>query len=181
MTNPLTVIADAFKSYSKVPDIPLSVNEVSNLWMFLTATENFMSSEAVAYNIVKDEDLRKSMKDLIDNYHKKVITDTKAILLAEGVPLAHPPADKPLIKMEVPSPARMSDEEVANLVVFNLVWAIKHCSRGLVESTRADVGALFGKYIAQKTLYSLTLRQLLYDKGWLKVPPPYIIPNRINQ
>ena len=171
--NVLEFLADIFKSYSKVDDTPLNVGEVMNLWTMLVATEHFMNSEEVAHNTAKDEDLKVKIRDLCNSYHKVMINDIKEILLKDGVELPGPPPEKPVTGIDVPSGARMTDEEIANLVVFNLVWAINFCSRGLTESVRADVGMLFSKWIVEKTAFSLIIKNLLTEKGWIKLPPVF--------
>ncbi|HJV45835.1 MAG TPA: DUF3231 family protein [Bacillota bacterium] len=171
--NILEIATDILKSYKESNDTALHVGEVMNLWTFLTATENFTNGEEVNLNKVKDEELREKMIDLIENLHKPIIKDIKKLLLNEGVELPRNPVEKPQIQLDAPPGAKLTDEEVANFVVFNIVWAIKFCARGLTESVRPDVGALFTKAIVEKAAFSLTLKQLMADKGWLNVPPPY--------
>jgi hypothetical protein len=171
--NTLEFLADIFKSYSQVKETRLNVGEVMNLWTMLTATEHFMSSEEVARNTVKDEALRKKITDLSENYHQMVISEIKKILLDEGVELPPSPIEKPKIVLDLPIAGRMTDEEAANLIVFNLVWAINFCARALTESVRADIGTLFAKYIVEKTAFSLTVKTLMAEKGWIRIPPVY--------
>lgn len=169
--NILELVSDIFKSYSKVDDTPLQVGEVMNLWTMLVATENFLNSEKVAYNSVQDEDLRNKMKDLMENYHAVVIKEISHLLLDEGIELTEPPSKKPEIRLDLPNGGRMTDEEVANLIVFNLVWSINHLTRGLTESTRTDVGKLFARFIIEKTVLSTSMKTLMTEKGWIKIPP----------
>jgi len=175
----IEVVTDIFKSY-KTNNGPLHVGEVMNLWTFLTATENFTNSELVALNKVEDKDLRDSMMELIENYHKPIIKEVKDLLLKEGVELPQAPSDKPQLKLDASAGEKMTDEEVANLVVFNLVWAIQFCSRGITEAVRQDVGTLFTKAVVQKAAFSISIKQLLMDKGWLKYPPPYKVEGTKN-
>ncbi|HJV31815.1 MAG TPA: DUF3231 family protein [Bacillales bacterium] len=170
-----------FQTYKETNDSSLHVGEVMNLWTFLTATENFLNSEEVTLNKVKDKDLVKKMNELNENLHKPIIKDIKELLLKEGVLLPQEPVEKPQIKLEVPPGGKLTDEEVANFVVFNLVWAIKFCARGLTEAVRADVGSLFTKAIVQKAAFSLIMKELMTSKGWLKVPPPYVIEGKPKQ
>lgn len=171
--NLIELVTDVFKNYKNLHDSPLHVGEVMNLWTFLTATENFTNSELIALNKVEDPQLKEKMVDLIENYHKPITTEIKQLLLNEGVELPQPPSEKPQMKIDVPPGGKMTDEEVANLVVFNLVWAMQFCARGLTEAIRPDVGQLYVSAIVQKAGFSLTLKQLLMEKGWLKFPPPY--------
>ena len=174
--NVIELVSDIFTNYKQTNNSPLHVGEVMNLWTFLTATENFTNSEEITLNTVEDQDLKKKMNELVENYHKPIINEIKTLLLKEGVELPQGPSEKPDLKLNLPAGGKMTDEEVANFVVFNLVWAINFCARGLTEAVRADVGTLFVKAIVQKAGFSLTLKQLMTDKGWLHVPPQYKIP-----
>jgi hypothetical protein len=179
--NILEIVGDIFKTYKETNNSPLHVGEVMNLWTFLTATENFTNSEQIVLNKVEDKELAQKINDLIENFHKPIMKDIKQILLTEGVELPQEPVEKPQLKLDVPPGGSMTDEEVANFVVFNLVWAIKFCARGLTESVRADVGTLFVKAIVEKAAFSLTLKELMASKGWLKVPPLHKIAGKPQQ
>jgi hypothetical protein len=48
---------------------------------------------------------------------------------------------------------------------------IQIATRGIIESTRADVGVMFAKYQIMKITWSLTMKELLTKRGWLLVPP----------
>lgn len=169
--NWMEVVADLVKGRKQAKQMPLHVGEVMNLWTFLTATENFANSEIVALNSVEDKQLREKMEELIEKFHQPAIAEVKKLLLEENVELPKGPTEKPRQKVNEPPAGTMTDEEIANLVMFNLVWAINFCSRGLTESIRQDVGALFAKAIIQKSAFAVTLKQLLIEKGWIKVPP----------
>lgn len=169
--NLFELIESIYKAEFKVDDTPLHVGEIMNLWTMLTATQNFNNMEEIFLHIVEDTQLREKMQDLIENFHKPLINEIEHILIKGGISTSQPPNKKPPLQKMIPNEGRMTDEEVANLVVFNLVWAIKHCARSLTESLRADVGQLFTKAIMQKTAFSATMRLLMADKGWLHTPP----------
>jgi hypothetical protein len=172
--NLFEIVLDAFKSRQDTVNQPLTVNEAANLWTFLTATESFMNSEMTKYNLIQDEDLKAKILDLSNNLHNNVVTEIKALLLKEGVQLPQQPTEKSQFEVFIPTSTRMSDEEVGNLLAFNLVWAINFCARGLTEAVRSDVGTMFLKFMLQKIAFSVTLRTMMMGKGWVKIPPTYI-------
>jgi hypothetical protein len=169
--NLFDLVESVYKAYSKVDDTPLHVGEIMNLWTMLTATQNFANMEEVCLNIVEDKELKEKMRDLVENYHKPIMKHIEDLLIQGGVSTAQPPKKKPPLQKMIPSEGGMTDEEIANMVVFNLVWAIKHCARSITESVRADVGQLFTLAVMQKTAFAATLRSLMAERGWLKVPP----------
>ncbi len=173
--NLLEFVADVFKSRADTKEKPLTVNEVANLWTFLTATESFMNSEMSQYNFVQDKELKDKIKDLSENLHAVVISEIKTLLLKEGVQLPQQPVEKSQLDVFVPASTRMSDAEVGNMLAFNLVWAMNFCARGLTEAVRSDVGTIFLKYMIQKAAFSVTLKTMLMEKGWIKIPPLNII------
>jgi hypothetical protein len=173
--NLFEIAIDAFKSRANTANQPLTVNEAANLWTFLTATESFMNSEMTQYNFVQDEELKAKILDLSNNLHMAVITEIKDLLLKEGVQLPDQPTEKSQFEVTVPTSTRMSDEEVGNMLAFNLVWAINFCARGMTEAVRSDVGTMFLKYMLQKTAFSVTLKTMMIGKGWIKIPPSYVI------
>jgi hypothetical protein len=138
--NLFDLVESVYKAYSKVDDTPLHVGEIMNLWTMLTATQNFANMEEVCLNIVEDKELKEKMRDLVENYHKPIMKHIEDLLIQGGVSTAQPPKKKPPLQKMIPSEGGMTDEEIANMVVFNLVWAIKHCARSITESVRADVG-----------------------------------------
>lgn len=82
--------------------------------------------------------------------------------------------EKPLGNISnIPNGAGLNDEEIANLMSYNLVLGITYSTIGLTEAIRADVGLLFFKVIVKKTALGLKLKQFMDTQNWLRVPPEY--------
>jgi hypothetical protein len=172
--NILEVLTDAIKPYLDGEKPPLNVGEVMNLWFYLTATEQTMRGEQVSYNIVQDPELREKLKEVINDVHGPIHKELIEFLNAEGVPLPEVSPDKPVADFRsIPEGSRLSDEETASLLSFNLVLGINYACRGLTEAVRPDVAAMFAKYQMKKLAYSIPLKDMLMRKGWMKVPPYY--------
>lgn len=171
--NLLEVAYDSFKPFLKGDKKPLNVLEVANLWFYLAICNNTLRNEELAYNTAEDSELKKILTDARE-IHKAAAEEINKLLKSEGVPLPDDTPEKPdvLIK-DIPDGAKLKDEEIANLMSFNLLLGINYASRGLTESIRPDVGYILFKVIAKKTLLAVTLKDLMQKRNWLRTPPPY--------
>lgn len=152
---------------------PLNVMEVSNLWSFLVICNHTIRDEEVAYNVAQNSELKQILKDA-KKIHQTTADEITKLLKEEGIPLPQDTPEKPTGDFpNIPEGARLNDEEIANLMSYNLVLGITYSTRGLTESIRADVGLLFFKVIIKKTALGLKLKQFMDTRNWLRVPPPY--------
>ncbi|MDQ1913891.1 DUF3231 family protein [Paenibacillus sp. GD4] len=172
--NILELIADSVKPFLDGEKPPLHVGEVMNLWFYLSATEETMHGEQVSYNTVQDPELKEKLKEVIESVHKPIQEELIQFLQAEGIPLPKDSHTKPLGDFRsIPEGSKLSDEEMANLLSFNIVLGINYACRGMTEAVRPDIAAMFARYQMKKMAFAIPFRQLLAQKGWLKVPPYY--------
>lgn len=173
--NFLEVMKDAFLPFMDGDKKPLHVGEVMNLWFYLHGTEQTLRYDQHAFNLAQDPELREKISDIIENIHKPMIHELTQFFNDEGIPLPDVGPEKIIGDFKaLPEGARMNDEEIANLIAYNLVVGITAATRGITESVRADVGYLFSKYHMMKITFSLTLKALMQERGWLRVPPYYM-------
>lgn len=172
--NLFEVIHDTFEPFLDGDKKPLNVMEVSNLWFFLLGTETTLRNQEIGYNLAQDEELKRIILDTKDNLHIPIRDELSNFLLREGVPLPPSTPEKPVGDFrEIPEGAKLNDEELANLMSYNLASGVAYAARGLTESIRADVGLLFSKIIMKKTISGLQVKQYLEQKEWLRIPPYY--------
>ena len=172
--NLFEVFKDAIKPFLDGEKPPLHVGEVMNLWFYLTGTQQTLRADQVAYNIVTDSELKKRLEDVINNVHRPMIQELEEFFRKEGVPLPPATPEKSIGDYRnLPEDARNSDEEIANLLSYNLVVGIVAATRGLTEAVRPDVAMMFAKYQMMKVTFAVTLKELMQSRGWLKVPPYY--------
>jgi hypothetical protein len=172
--NIFEIFKDAVKPFTDGEKSPLNVGEIMNLWLFLTGLEQTLRGDQVSYNIVQDPELKDKLKYIIDNQHWPMIQEIADFLRNEGIPLPNSTAQKPIADYRnIPEGARMTDEEIANLLSYNLLVGITSACRGIVESVRPDVAFMFAKYQAMKMAYGVSLKDLMIKRGWLRVPPYY--------
>lgn len=172
--NIFEVIHDVFEPFLDGEKRPLNIMEATNLWYFLAISETTMRNEEIAHNLAQNKELKEKLWDAKVSVHQPIAKEIQDFLLAERVPLPkgtppRPFGDFPLI----PDGAKLNDEEIANLMSFNLLIGINYASRGLTESIRADVGLIFFKIIVRKTIFGATLKKLMDERGWLHAPPVY--------
>ena len=172
--NIFEVIQDSFEPFLDGEKRPLNIMEATNLWFFLAISETTMRNEEIAHNLAQDPELKDKLAYAKTGVHQPIAKEIQDFLLAEKVPLPkrtppRPFGDFPLI----PDGAKLNDEEIANLMSFNLLIGITYASRGLTESIRADVGLIFFKIIVRKMLFGASVKQLMDKRGWLHSPPVY--------
>jgi hypothetical protein len=172
--NIFEVIHDSFEPFLDGEKPPLNILEASNLWFFMAISDTTMRNEEIAYNLAQDPELKEKLKDAKVSVHQPIVQEIKDLLVAEKVPLPHGTPMKPVGDFAAtPEAAKLNDEEIANLMSFNLLIGITYAARGLTESVRADVGLIFFKVIVRKTLFGASLKKLMAKRGWLRSAPPY--------
>lgn len=168
------LIQDIFQPFMDGKKRPLNVMEVSNLWFFLLGTETTMRNEEIGYNLVQDPELKQILKDIRETVHIPIRDELKEFLMKEGVPFPQSTPEKPIGDFKsIPEGAKLNDEEIANLMSYNLAMGVNYASKGLTESIRADVGLIFSKIMLRKTAAGLTVKQYLDKHEWLRIPPYY--------
>lgn len=162
---------DIFKPFMDGEKKPLNYLEIGNLWFYLTLCYQTLRVEEFAYNTAQDNELKKRLADA-KKIHESAAEEISELLKKEGVPLPENTPEKPEVSsLEVPDGAKLNDEELANLMSFNLLTGINYASRGMTESIRADVGLIFFKVIISKTALGLSLKQVMEKRGWLRIAP----------
>lgn len=151
---------------------PLHVGEVMHLWSFLQNTELIIRLDQIAYNTTDDPELKEKLKDLIQEVNKPIAHEIKEFLLQEGVPLPKSSAEKPLsgLNQKVHAGIKLTDEEIANLVAYNLVESMRSAVLSITDATRVDVALMFAKFQMMKMNFATTLKPLMENRGWLNEP-----------
>lgn len=171
----LELLKDMITPYTDGEKPPLHIGEAYHLWYYLAGVDHIIRCEQVAYNTAHDEELKTAVEDLITNIHKPMREELLTFLQSEGVPIPPSTPEKPLNGpfLNIPEGAVLSDEEVANLIAWAIVTGIQIGVRGLTESLRPDVAAMFAKNQIMHLTWSITMKNLMHKKGWIKLPPPY--------
>ncbi|UII54427.1 DUF3231 family protein [Cytobacillus spongiae] len=177
MANTFEAIASILKNFvDEEPKTPLHVGEVMDLWTAYTAFHEAHSLYHVALNTTTDPQL----KHVIQQAIKESKEDTKKIeefLLKEGVPLPLVHSNKPSSNPEaVPEGVKLTDDEIANLISVKIAASITFCAQAMSKTIRSDVGMLFISIQVELVKFAAPLKNLMKDRGWLRIPPYYLPP-----
>lgn len=158
------------------PMPPLHVGEVMHIWTLLTMYSEGQMFYEVAQNTTTDPELLHAVKEA----QRTSLDESNSIrdfLVKEGVPLPSSYDPKPDSNpAEVPLGAKLSDEEIANLIVGKVSGCIALCGAALAQSLRNDVGMLFLKQLGILLNFGTPYKALMRKRGWLKNPPFYYPP-----
>ncbi|RBP96149.1 uncharacterized protein DUF3231 [Cytobacillus firmus] len=172
--NYFETLFDTIKPFLDGEKKPLNTLEASNLWLYAGMGQNTLRLEEVWINTVQDNEFKEIITSVF-HVHKEIVNDLNEFLLQEGVPLPKPSAPKPIADYQsIPDGARFTEQEIANLLSFNLLIAMTQGMRIITESIRADVGFMVSKFLLKHISVSIPLKQLMLERNWILEAPPYI-------
>jgi hypothetical protein len=152
-------------------DEPLHYGEIYGLWQFSSTAKGCVSMNRAYLYHAGDNDLKKLIKDII-NQAELEVSECDSILISNGIVPSPALPDRPETKLEdIPVGVKFSDQELASALWASNSAGLVLCSQLMSISTRVDVGALFGKYHATKAALGLKILKMNKEKGWL-IPPP---------
>jgi hypothetical protein len=152
-------------------DEPMHYGEIYNVWQFSMAAKACVSACRAYYYHAGDKDLKKMLKDLIDQSELE-ISECDSLLTHNGITPSPVMPERPEAKLEdIPIGARFTDQEIAPMLAADTAAGLVACSQIMGTSIREDIGALFAKYHATKAAFGLRILRMSKEKGWL-IPPP---------
>lgn len=151
---------------------PMHYGEIYNLWSHLSVAKGSLDNYQVYMNHTGDDDLKKFIKQTIEDSIKPAIKDLEKILLQNDIAVPPTPAERPEADIEqIPVGARFQDVQIAYLVAADIAAGLTACSTAISQSIREDIGLMFAKFSAKKVKDGAELLQIMKDKGWLVSPP----------
>ncbi len=177
----MTTIFEALKDYLQLnldvePKNPLHVGEVMSCWTYLTIVDEANIYIQVALNTTTDDDVIKSLKDSFKqcDAHGQWFRD---FLIAEGIPLPPTSEQRPLsYSQAVPLGVKMTDDEIMNGLGIKTAASITHCAAAVSQCIRNDIATMFTQCMLEKMKFGASLKDLMRQRGWIKVPPYYYPP-----
>jgi hypothetical protein len=169
LTNIIESLTDNHKT-------PLHVGEVMSCWTYLAFVSNIVTYEEVGLNMTSEQKLKDFIQKALNvaKSHQKHLTQ---FMRDEGIPLPPLPEDKPKSDPNaVPLGAKLTDDEIANTLVVNFVYAADTCAASASQCLRTDVGLMFLNFQSDKLALGYQAKSLMQEKGWLKIPPYYHPP-----
>ncbi|MGG1679267.1 DUF3231 family protein [Neobacillus sp. NRS-1170] len=172
--NYFEILYDTFKPFLDGEKKPLNTLEVGNIWLYAGMGQNTLRLEEVWVNTIQDNELKEKVNNVF-LVHKEIVNELNEFLLKESVSLPKPSAPKPIDDYHaIPEGAKSTDQEIANLLSYNLLVAMTHGMRILTESIRADIGFMLSKFLLKHLSVAIPLKQLMVERNWIQEAPPYI-------
>lgn len=150
---------------------PLHVGEVMGCWTYLTALVEMLRFEEVGLNTTTDDEVKEMLNDAY-KLCKSQADRLESFLKEEGIPLPETSPPKPNASSNtIPAGVRITDDELANGVSIKVALAIVECATGQAQSIRLDVGMMWAEFQSEMLTFSASLKLMLRQRGWLKIPP----------
>lgn len=175
----MNIVQSVMKAVTQ-PRTPLHAGEVFALWsLYIGVVEARVLCQLLA-NHTSDANLKETIEHLVDELEEPLIKKLNLFLLHEGVQPPGASGDKPLAnEADIPPGAKLTDMEVANLLVVKLEGMLNLAHFGLAQSLRDDVGVMLLNAYQHLVAQGFTLKKLMREHGWLRVPPMFpLTPER---
>lgn len=170
-------IMKAMKTQNKNDDIkeqvadPMHCGEVYMLWFYANAVMEFMSFEEISRNTTTDQELYKYILDIqltCENHIKEL----QEFFQKEAISFPRQYGAKPQASPnDIPMGAKMSDDEISNLLSIKIFAIFNICSQGLTQSLRSDIGVIWVGFMKDWLMVATDIKSLLIKRSWIKIPP----------
>ncbi|WP_078548899.1 DUF3231 family protein [Litchfieldia alkalitelluris] len=158
------------------PKSPLHVGEVTSCWMYVALMDEASIFMQAGLNMTNDDVLRKVLIESLKQCDKQS-QKLRNFMKNEGVHLPSVSEPRPdSDPNDVPLGAKLTDNEIANGVSIKTATAIIHCATSASQSIRNDVGTMWIEFMSDKLVFGVSLKTLMRERGWIKVPPYYYPP-----
>lgn len=176
MTNPIKALTDFVRTLTDDYKPPLHIGEAMACWTYVAMMDESSIYLQAALNTTQDHDLLASLQDSLNQCQNQTMK-LKQFMKEQGIPLPPVSSQKPKSDpSSIPLGVKLTDDEIANGVSAKTISAMLTCASGAAQSIRSDVGMIWIEFLGEKMMYGMTLKKLMIEKGWLKVPPPFTPP-----
>jgi hypothetical protein len=181
MPNIFEAVVNTLKSFvDSEPKNPLHIGEANQCWFYLTSLQEALIYEQAALNTTIEDDLIQALNDGV-KMCKKQIKELREFMIKEGVTLPEASEDKPQTDPnQIPYGVKLTDDEIANGISLKIASMTVACSISISQSVRNDFGIMFLRFHTEMVTFGASLKMLLREKGWIKVPPYYTPPGSIT-
>lgn len=172
----MNVIQSLLKSAQQPPQ-SLHSGEVFALWTLYTGAAESRAICMLMINHTNDTALKEEIEHFIADVEEPLIKKLKQLLAHEGIGIPPTTGDKPRAnEAAIPAGAKMTDTEIANLLVIKLGGLLNICHQGILQALRDDVGVLLLGTYQHLVTQAFTLKTLMREHGWLRIPPSFPVP-----
>lgn len=156
------------------PPVPTHVGEVFHIWSILVELNETRALIQLMANHTNDTDLKELAEHFIDDVLTPQQKRVAELMRNEGINA--PPLTTDVSKAEerlIPPGAKLTDFQVAQMLVVKVIGLLEWSHRGTVHSVRDDVSMMFNSFYNHVLAQGYTLKKLMNKRGWLLIPPSY--------
>jgi len=159
---------------------PLHTGEVMSCWVYYTALKEFIRYEEVGMNTTIDDELLRLLHDA-KKLCESQVKQLESFMVKEGIPLPDLPSPKPKSDpKDIPMGAKLTDDEIVNGISLKVAVAIMNAATTQSQAIRNDVGGMMAKFQIEMLVFGSTLKTIMRKRGWLRVPPFYNPPGKLD-
>ena len=176
----MNIVQSLFKAAAQPPQ-PLHAGEVFVLWsLYLGVAESRIICQLMT-NHTNDTSLEESIEHFIADIEEPLITKLKELMAHEGIDIPPSTGEKPRAsEAQIPVGAKLTDAEIANLLVVKLEGMLNLCHIGIGQALRDDLGLMLLGAYQHLVTQGFTLKKLMRHRGWLRVPPHFPVSPKPN-
>lgn len=158
------------------PREPVHVGEAMSCWTYYGALREAIAMAQTGLNTTMDDELRHILEEGIKKNESQA-KRLEAFMKSEGIPFPPTSADKPKSDPSaVPLGVKATDAEIANAVAISVTSGIIACAASAAEAIRNDVSLMWTEFQSEQLTFGMTLKNVMRNRGWLKIPPAFTPP-----
>jgi len=156
------------------PQPPAHIGEAMSLWTYFVALKECRAMCLLMANHTADPELREFIEHFITHIEEPQLKDLRELMRDAGVDFPNVTADKAKADPnQLLAGARMTEEEVANMLVLKAQGMLIIAHTALLQALRPDYGVLWYRVHNEVLVEATKLKQMMQKRGWLRVPPQF--------
>ena len=159
---------------AKDRDKPLHVGEVMNIWKIMVAYEEGHAVFDALRNHTADPELKRLVESFLNEFESPWMDRIKRFMQEEAIPLPQTSTTKTNANQaDIPPGAKLSDQEIADLLAAKLVASTAFVQQALLECLNYKLATLLVELEVAAYRHSFVVRETMERRGWLMQPPPW--------
>ncbi|HWH72559.1 MAG TPA: DUF3231 family protein [Candidatus Sulfotelmatobacter sp.] len=169
----MNILQSLFQTMQQ-PSTPPHVGEAFNAWAYYVSVKESRIIALMMLNHTNDLELKDMLEHFINDVLEPQAKQLTDFLRNEGIDMPAGTGDKAKAnEQQIPPGAKMTDNEIANMVVVKLNGLLLFCFMGQFGALRDDISAMFYNFQTHVMAQSYNHKKLMQKRGWLLVPPYY--------
>lgn len=167
----MNILQSLFQS-AQQPATPPHIGEAFNVWTYYVAVKEARTICLMMHNHTNDTELKETMEHFINEVLEPQIKQVTDFLRNEGIEMPPGTGDKAKANEQaIPPGAKMTDNEIANMLIVKLNGLLMFCFNGLFSALRDDISAMFYNFEGHVLAQSYTVKKMMQKRGWIRIPP----------